>query len=150
MAKVADEIIVVDTGSEDSSRSIAQKAGAKVYFYGDEEIPGDDEKAFHYAKLAAENGDADAQDMLGRCYYAGKGVSPNPYLAEKWLTKAAKQGCVSAHYFLGKLLEDQNRYSEAYAWFQKFVDRGEEIKKEYLEEVKVEMEVCRRMANIRN
>ena len=33
MAKVADEIIVVDTGSEDSSRSIAQKAGAKVYFY---------------------------------------------------------------------------------------------------------------------
>ena len=40
---------------------------------------------------AAEQGNADAQYMLGDCYYSGVGVGKNVHKAVEWFEKAAAQ-----------------------------------------------------------
>jgi len=42
--------------------------------------------------LKAEQGDAEAQYWLGRCYYNGNGVKEDKEKAVFWWTKAAEQG----------------------------------------------------------
>lgn len=77
---------------------------------------------------AAEMGYADAQDLLGNCYYAGNGVEQNYYEAVKWYRKAAEQGNASAQnnlgncYYFGKGVE-QNYY-EAVKWYRKAAEQG--------------------------
>ena len=61
----------------------------------------DYETAVKCFSLAAEQGDAEAQFMLGYCCKAGIGVEANEAEAEKWFHKAAEQGDQSA----AKLLE---------------------------------------------
>lgn len=48
--------------------------------------------SFEQIKMAAENGDADAQYALGYLYYYGKdGAVKDDVLAKKWISKAAQQ-----------------------------------------------------------
>jgi TPR repeat protein len=47
-------------------------------------------------RKAVEQGDADAQFALGRCYEFGKGVPADYEEATKWYRKAAKQGHADA------------------------------------------------------
>ena len=58
--------------------------------------------AADYLELA-EQGDAEAQVQLGRCYYIGKGgVEENGTEAFKWFLKAAEQNNGQAFYYLGQ------------------------------------------------
>ncbi|CAO3587285.1 unnamed protein product [Absidia cylindrospora] len=50
------------------------------------------ETAVHFFKIAADLGDADAQNDLGHCYYHGHGVKKDVPLAAKYYRKADKQG----------------------------------------------------------
>ena len=43
-------------------------------------------------RRAAEQGEADAQFVLGTCYLYGVGITQDKTEAVKWLQKAAKQG----------------------------------------------------------
>ena len=61
----------------------------------------DYETAVKFFSSAAEQGNAEAQFMLGYCYKAGIGVEANGAEAEKWFHKAAEQGDQS----VAKLLE---------------------------------------------
>ena len=70
--------------------------------------------------VAAENGDAGAQNALGNLYYLGLGVARNDELATQWYLKAALQANsdaqinIARHYRLGLgLPRDDVR---AYAW----------------------------------
>jgi TPR repeat protein len=49
-------------------------------------------KAAKWYRLAAEQGDADAQYNLGVCYDNGHGVEQSYTEAVKWYKKAAEQG----------------------------------------------------------
>ena len=49
-------------------------------------------QAFLLLKPLAQKGNADAQYAVGYMYYYGKGVTQDPYLARKWMRKAAAQG----------------------------------------------------------
>ena len=49
---------------------------------------------------AAEQGDAEAQFILGSCYEAGDGVKQDKAEAVKWFRKAAEQGHAKAQYNL--------------------------------------------------
>ena len=60
----------------------------------------DYETAVKFFSLAAEQGNAEAQFMLGYCYKAGIGVEANGAEAEKWFHKAAEQGDQSAEKLL--------------------------------------------------
>jgi TPR repeat protein len=50
------------------------------------------ETAVYFFKIAADLGDADAQNDLGHCYYHGQGVKKDVGLAAKYYRKADKQG----------------------------------------------------------
>jgi len=49
-------------------------------------------KAVKWFRKAAEQGDAESQYELARCYYYGFGINENMKEAEKWYREAAKQG----------------------------------------------------------
>jgi TPR repeat protein len=51
----------------------------------------------------AKKGQISAQAAVGQMYFEGKGVSPDPVEAAKWLEPAAKAGNARAQFLLGKL-----------------------------------------------
>jgi TPR repeat protein len=53
-------------------------------------------KAAELYRKAAEQGDADAQNSLGKCYQNGIGVTKDLKKAADWFRKAAKQGDTEA------------------------------------------------------
>lgn len=59
-------------------------------------------QAFEWAEKAAEQGDAQAQCYLGRCYKDGLGVEADKNTAIEWYKKAAEQGDAEAQCELGK------------------------------------------------
>ena len=75
-------------------------------------------KAFKYVLAAAEKGDAEAQEKLGRFYEFGKGTEEDVEQAIKWYEKAADQGNAKAQealgycYFYGNGIEED--YDKAF------------------------------------
>ena len=66
-------------------------------------MPEDDAKAAAWYEKAAEQGDADAQYLLGRMYHNGEGVPVDMCRAVAWFRKAAEQGLADAQYLFGLL-----------------------------------------------
>jgi len=64
---------------------------------------GDHQKAFRLLKPLAEQGDADAQALLGYKYHQGLGVPKDDAKAYYWWRKAAEQGNASAQFLLGAM-----------------------------------------------
>lgn len=84
----------------------------------------------YWYRRAADQGYADAQNLLGVCYYKGHGVRKNYEEAVKWYRKAADLGNLSAKYNLadcyynGKgVFQDTDR---AKKWWRKMSDLGDE------------------------
>ena len=62
-------------------------------------------EAFDYYLLAAKHGNADAQTVVGNCYFHGSwGVEKNEEKAVRWFRKAAKQGNNTAQAQLSRAL----------------------------------------------
>jgi len=62
------------------------------YFRGDG-VEGDSSRALSWMRVAAEQGDFDAQKALGRLYLTGlEGIERDPREANTWLSLAAKRG----------------------------------------------------------
>ena len=77
---------------------------------------------------AAEQGNADAQQKLGRSYSTGDGVAQDYAEAVRWFRKAADQDDADAQFNLGSqcyygqgLPQD---YTEAVKWWRKAADAG--------------------------
>lgn len=78
---------------------------------------------------SAEQGNANAQLMLGTMYEDGVGGLPSDLrLAAHWYEKAAKQGYMKAQYNLGLLYEDgrgvNQDFKQAAYWYEKAADAG--------------------------
>lgn len=76
-------------------------------------------------RLAAEKGDAAAQDHLGHMYERGQGVQQDLAEATRWYSNAAEQGYADAQYNLGLL------YDRGYGALSKdfvAVDNGKDLK----------------------
>ena len=65
--------------------------------------PVDEPRAARLYKLAAEHGDADAQNNLGEIHEMGRGTAPNQDEALRWYERAAAQGLGSAQFNAGRL-----------------------------------------------
>jgi len=74
----------------------AQVALAKMFFFGESGQNIDYKRAFPYALLAAEAGDAEGQNMVGVMRNFGWGVNRDKSEAAKWFSKAAEQGHAKA------------------------------------------------------
>jgi TPR repeat protein len=81
----------------------AQMAWARMLLHG-QGAPMDQEAACHWFSVAAESGDAEAINMVGRCYELGWGVPANPRYAESHYRQAARKNYAWAQYNLGQLL----------------------------------------------
>ena len=89
-------------------------------------------EAVKWFRKGAEQGHADAQNMLGSCYYFGSnrdGVAPNYAEAVKWYRKAADQGDARSQSDLGSCYYNGNGvaqdYAEAVKWFRKAAEQGD-------------------------
>lgn len=82
-------------------------------------------KAIEYYKIAAENGDADAQCNLAWYYKEGLFVEQSTVEAISLLEKAAESGHVRSYFILALLLCSQNRFVEARKWCELAIDEAE-------------------------
>ena len=69
----------------------------------------------------AEQGGADAQEMLGDMYYFGQGVPQDYAKAAHWIRKAAEQGDADGQFMLGYMYTEGEGLPQdvvqAYAWY---------------------------------
>ena len=77
----------------------------------------------------AEQGDVDAQFMLGVLYVNGWGVPQDDIEASRWNRRAAEQGAVDAQSFMGYMYDDcvgvPQDDVEATRWYRKAVEQGD-------------------------
>ena len=69
-----------------------------------------DSEAFRWSKIAAEHGNANAQDLLGFCYQYGCGVEKDFDVASEWYRKSAAQGNEKAKKHLAELTDYINEF----------------------------------------
>ena len=104
-----------------------------------EESEGD--HSFKMLLKRAEEGDAEAQNELGDCYYYGKKVGENRDLAFMWYMMAAKQGNPEAQfnvgwcYARGKGTDADNE--KAYEWYKKSAEQGNADAQHYLSQLSI-------------
>lgn len=79
-------------------------------------------------RLAAESGDAHAQNELGSRHEYGRGVNRDVSQAFTWYMKAASQGFAESQNNLGRLLERgqgiERNPAEAATWFRRSAEQG--------------------------
>ena len=80
-------------------------------------------------RKSAEQGDADAQFNLGRCYYNGQGVDKDYTQAVYWYRKSAEQGQAGAQNNLGVCYESgrgvEKDLTQAVHWYRKSAEQGD-------------------------
>ena len=85
-------------------------------------------KARYWYSLAAQGGDKNAQNSMGRFFYLGLGGSRDRQVALQWFTTAADQGDPNAALNLGKVLSDnaasESDLSAALTWLEIARQRG--------------------------
>jgi TPR repeat protein len=65
--------------------------------------PVDSARAIRLYRLAAESGDADAQNNLGEIFESGRGIEKNIDEAQRWYEKAAERGLPAGHFNAGRV-----------------------------------------------
>jgi hypothetical protein len=91
----------------------------------------------------AEQGDAEAQFILGTLYRNGDGVLQNDTQAVEWFQRAANQGYVRAlsalgsSYWAGRGVRQD--YSQAYFWYQLALAEGDQNSKSLLEGISTQL-----------
>jgi TPR repeat protein len=84
--------------------------------------------AVRWFQKAAEQGNADAQIMLGNLYGNGRGVPLDYEAAVSWWRKAAEQGDASAQDALGSMYGNGQGvpldYEAALSWYRKAAEQG--------------------------
>ena len=118
-----EQLSAIVSGVVDDTYKVLQRDNRKEYYVrqlraradnGDAEAMGeigdccygvnqDYDEAAKWYRLAAEQGDANAQYILGVLYEDGLGVEQSDTEAEKWYRKAAEQGNTDAAKRLAKL-----------------------------------------------
>jgi hypothetical protein len=94
-------------------------------------VPQDYTEAAKWYRLAATQGDANAQVMVGLRYDRGKGVPQDYVQAAKWFRLAAEQGEADAQSQLGSMYQSgrgvAQDYVRAYMWFSLLGASGEPV-----------------------
>jgi TPR repeat protein len=91
-------------------------------------VPQDYAQAIKWYRLAAEQGEADAEFNLGIMYFYGRGLPQDHAEAIKWFQGAAEQGHASAEFNLGVIYAKgqgvPQDYVQAYMWFNRAARRA--------------------------
>ena len=80
---------------------------------------------FKEARPLAEQGNADAQLLLGKMYLKGDGVLKDPDQAMKWFKASGAQGNADAQFFVGSMyLLPHNDIAEGVRWLRLSAEQG--------------------------
>jgi hypothetical protein len=97
-------------------------------FYQGAGVPADGAQSIKWFSRAADNGDVQAQFMVGYLNELGKAGAKNPPEAVNWYRKAAEAGNVEAMEALGRLYFAGDGipadYAQAAKWYQKPAENG--------------------------
>ena len=85
-------VVTLMTRAANSGNAEAQFNLALYYSQGMYQTAKDQKESFRWAKLAADQGYAQAERFVGACYEYGIGVPANPAEAVLWYNRAAAQG----------------------------------------------------------
>src|SRR5262249_34520322 len=86
---------------------------------------GDYAVALKDVRPLAEQGNADAQFILGKMYLKGQGVPKDPEQANKWFRQAAAQGNADSQFFLGaSYLLPHKDIAEGVKWMRLSAEQG--------------------------
>ena len=77
-----------------------------------------------YLTNKANNGDTEAQYLLGVEYYDGRSVAKNLTLSQKWFSLAAQNGNLEAEVGLALICEAQGNYIQAHGIMKRAAKRG--------------------------
>jgi len=90
---------------------------------------GDAETALQLARPLAEQGDANAQALLGLIFYNGRGVPKDELEATNWFRRAADQGNNTAQFHLGLMYSTgrgvPQNFFEGAKWYRLAADGGD-------------------------
>ncbi len=131
-------IILLFVGFMITRSSIYFALGGMYYDLGSG-VEEDNQEAFKWFSMAAEQGHSRAQYHLGEMYYFGSGVEEDDQEALKWFSMAAEQGHSGAQYHLGGMydfgygVEEDNQ--EAFKWFSMAAEQGNSEAQHYLGEM---------------
>ena len=99
-------------------------------------VPENGVRAFAWYRLAAEQGNAMAQNNLGLMYEKGSGVPQDYVQAFVWYRRAAEQGNPMAQSNVGFMYERGvgvlKDYVQAVAWYRKAAEQGNATAQNYL------------------
>lgn len=109
--------------------SDAQIKLGRCYFEGRKGVEQSYIEALRWFRKAAEQGNAEAQIMLGCCYENGKGVEKDYSETIKWYRMAAKQGNAEAQFKLAVLYSEkdvngQANHQEEVKWYRLAAKQG--------------------------
>jgi tetratricopeptide (TPR) repeat protein len=94
-------------------------------------------EAMRSYRMAADQGNADAQVYVGNLFYLGQGTVQDYPEALRWYRKAADRGNADAEFSIGLLYEYglgvPEDYAEATRWYRKAADQGNAFAKSRLE-----------------
>lgn len=96
-------------------------------------------EAVNWYRKAAEQGNLEAQHLLGLCYLCGQGLPNDDLIALHWINKAARRGDGNSLCFMGACFASgwpdliQKDFAEAYKFFTHAHAHGEKISLEWLE-----------------
>lgn len=117
--------------------AIEQTKLGMMYYTGKGVPKRDYAKAAKWFRKAAEQGDAQAQYMLGQMNIHGQNIPRNCKEAKKWLQMAAVQGYVQAQYWFGMMYvvgEGVPRnLTNAKKWLQMAADQGHYNARQHLQ-----------------
>ena len=92
-------------------------------------VRGDYATALGLIRPLAEQGDIDAQVVLGQIYYQGQGVAQDYAMAMSWYRRAAEQGDSDAQYMMGRMYRSGQGVGQDYAiaitWYRKAAEQGD-------------------------
>lgn len=99
-----------------------------LYFNGQQTVPQDYTEAAKWFRLAAEQGNTDAQSNLAWMYDEGRGVPQDYKEAMKWYRLRAEQGDAAAQFLLGEMYDKgqgvPQDYTEAAKWYRLAAEQG--------------------------
>jgi uncharacterized protein len=99
---------LAEEGDANAQYNIALMFADAVYYYESvNEISGDDvngnkKSSFYWSNKSANQGNIEAQFLLGKSYYYGEGILMNPPLGIQYITLSAQQGYAPAQERLGE------------------------------------------------
>ena len=99
-----------------------------VMYRNGEGVSRDDAEAAKWFRMAAEQGNPDAQVNLGLMYRYGEGVQRSVSEAVEWYRKAAEQGNADGQLFLGLMYDEgagvPRNLDEALKWYRMSANQG--------------------------